>query len=49
MVDPVLQPQDAAERFKYLEHIYTNVISELDPLYVDPYLVGAMILEHGGE
>ena len=36
--------QDAAERFKYLEHIYTNVISELDPLYVDPYLVGAMIM-----
>ena len=36
--------QDAADRFKYLEHIYTNVIGELDPLYVDPYLVGAMIM-----
>jgi tetratricopeptide (TPR) repeat protein len=35
---------EAADRFKYLEHIYANVISELDPRYVDPYLIGAMIM-----
>jgi tetratricopeptide (TPR) repeat protein len=35
---------EAADRFKYLEHIYGNVISELDPRYVDPYLIGAMIM-----
>ena len=35
---------DAAERYKYLDHIYRNVISDLDPRYIDPYLVGAMIM-----
>jgi tetratricopeptide (TPR) repeat protein len=35
---------ERADRFKYLEHIYGGVISELDPRYVDPYLVGAMIM-----
>lgn len=35
---------DTADRFKYLNHIYGNVISELDPHYIDPYLIGAMIM-----
>ena len=35
---------DAQDRFKYLEHVYGNVIAELDPRYIDPYLVGAMIM-----
>ncbi|MFC2160359.1 tetratricopeptide repeat protein [Acidobacteriota bacterium] len=30
------------DRFDYLEHIF-SVISELDPLYLDPYEVGAVI------
>ncbi|MGH9866850.1 MAG: tetratricopeptide repeat protein [Candidatus Polarisedimenticolia bacterium] len=34
----------AADRFRYLEHVYGNVISELDPRYVDPYLVGSLIM-----
>ena len=29
-------------RFEYLDHIF-SVISELDPLYLDPYEIGAMI------
>ena len=33
-----------ADRYDYLERIYTDVISELDPHYLDPYLVGAMIM-----
>jgi tetratricopeptide (TPR) repeat protein len=32
------------DRFRYLQHIYGNVITELDPKYVDPYLIGAMIM-----
>ena len=35
---------ESQNRFKYLEHVYSNVISELDPRYIDPYLVGAMIM-----
>ena len=34
----------ADERAQYLEHIYRNVITELDPHYQDPYLVGALIM-----
>ena len=30
------------DRFDYLEHIF-SIISELDPLYLDPYEVGALI------
>ncbi|MGD2295112.1 MAG: hypothetical protein PVF22_04675 [Candidatus Aminicenantes bacterium] len=30
------------DRFAYLEHIF-SIISELDPLYLDPYEVGAVI------
>lgn len=33
-----------ADRYDYLERIYTDVITELDPHYLDPYLVGAMIM-----
>jgi tetratricopeptide (TPR) repeat protein len=33
-----------ADRFRYLEQIYTQVITELDPHYLDPYLVGALIM-----
>ncbi|HKQ98267.1 MAG TPA: tetratricopeptide repeat protein [Candidatus Polarisedimenticolia bacterium] len=33
-----------ADRYDYLEQIYTDVISDLDPHYLDPYLVGAMIM-----
>ena len=32
------------DRYLYLEHIYRDVITELDPRYVDPYLVGALIM-----
>jgi len=32
------------DRFAYLEHIFGEVITGLDPRYVDPYLVGALIL-----
>ena len=35
---------EAVDRFKYLDHIYSQVISELDPHYIDPYLIGAMIM-----
>lgn len=35
---------DAEDRFRYLEHVYSNVIAELDPRYIDPYLVGSMIM-----
>ncbi len=35
---------EAQDRFRYLEHVYGNVISELDPRYVDPYLIGSMIM-----
>jgi len=33
-----------ADRFTYLEHIYGNVITELDPHYIDPYLIGSLIM-----
>lgn len=33
-----------ADRYDNLERIYTDVISDLDPHYLDPYLVGAMIM-----
>jgi tetratricopeptide (TPR) repeat protein len=32
------------DRFLYLEKVYGEVIAQLDPRYVDPYLVGALIL-----
>lgn len=33
---------EITDRFKYLEHIF-SIIAELDPKYVDPYEVGALI------
>ena len=32
------------DRYRYLEHIYRDVITELDPHYIDPYLIGSMIM-----
>jgi tetratricopeptide (TPR) repeat protein len=32
------------DRYLYLEHIYGQVVSELDPHYLDPYLVGSLIM-----
>jgi tetratricopeptide (TPR) repeat protein len=33
-----------ADRFTYLEHVYGEVIARLDPRYVDPYLIGSLIM-----
>ena len=35
---------DIEDRYLYLEHIYDQVVSELDPHYLDPYLVGSLIM-----
>ncbi|MCP3979081.1 MAG: hypothetical protein GY716_07085 [bacterium] len=32
------------DRYRYVEHVFGNVIAELDPNYLDPYWLGAMIL-----
>jgi tetratricopeptide (TPR) repeat protein len=32
------------DRFKYVEHVFGDVIGELDPDYIDPYWIGALIL-----
>jgi tetratricopeptide (TPR) repeat protein len=32
------------DRYSYLKQIYDQVISELDPRYLDPYLVGSLIM-----
>ena len=32
------------DRFRYVNHIFSNVIAELDPHYVDAYWLGALIL-----
>jgi tetratricopeptide (TPR) repeat protein len=34
----------AEDRYRYVEHIYGNVVTELDPHYFDPYWIGALIL-----
>jgi hypothetical protein len=34
-------------RFRYLEHVY-DMITDLDPGYLDPYLVGALIMAREG-
>ena len=34
-----------ADRFDYLDHIY-GIIAELDPPYIDPYEIGALIAVH---
>jgi tetratricopeptide (TPR) repeat protein len=33
-----------ADRYRYVEHVFGNVISELDPYYEDAYSLGALIL-----
>lgn len=35
---------DRADRYAYVEHVFRNVIAELDPRYVDAYWMGALIL-----
>lgn len=35
---------DRKDRYRFVEHIFGDVIAELDPHYVDPYWLGAMIL-----
>ncbi|HZM70534.1 MAG TPA: hypothetical protein VFB95_09215 [Candidatus Cryosericum sp.] len=32
------------DRYEYLEHIYKDIITELDPHYLDAYLTGALIM-----
>jgi tetratricopeptide (TPR) repeat protein len=32
------------DRFRFVEHVFGGVIADLDPNYVDPYWLGAMIL-----
>lgn len=32
------------DRYRYVEHVFGNVIPELDPAYTDPYWLGAIIL-----
>lgn len=35
---------ERADRFRYVEHVFGEVITELDPHYVDAYWLGALIL-----
>ena len=35
---------DTADRFRYVRHVFGDVIAELDPHYIDAYWLGAMIL-----
>jgi hypothetical protein len=35
---------ERADRYRYVEHVFGEVISELDPHYIDPYWMGALIL-----
>lgn len=35
---------ERADRYRYVEHLFGNVIAELDPNYVDAYWMGALIL-----
>ena len=35
---------DRADRYAYVDHVFRNVIAELDPRYVDAYWMGALIL-----
>ena len=34
----------STDRFRYVQHVFGNVIAELDPHYIDAYWLGAMIL-----
>ena len=33
-----------ADRYRYVEHVFGNVVAELDPHFIDPYWLGAVIL-----
>jgi tetratricopeptide (TPR) repeat protein len=35
---------DREDRYRYVEHVFGDVIAELDPGYTDPYWLGAIIL-----
>jgi hypothetical protein len=35
---------DRADRYRFVQHIFGKVIPELDPRYIDPYWLGALIL-----
>jgi tetratricopeptide (TPR) repeat protein len=35
---------DRADRYRYVEHVFGDVIAELDPHYIDPYWMGALIM-----
>jgi len=35
---------ERADRYQYVEHVFSDVIAELDPQYIDAYWVGALIL-----
>lgn len=35
---------DRVDRYRWVEHVFRNVIAELDPHYIDPYWIGALIL-----
>jgi len=37
------------DRYRYVEHVFGNVIAELDPGYIDPYWLGALILTTDGK
>jgi tetratricopeptide (TPR) repeat protein len=35
---------DREDRYRYVEHVFGDVIAELDPKFIDPYWLGAIIL-----
>lgn len=37
------------DRYRYVEHVFGDVIAELDPGYLDPYWLGALILTTEGK
>jgi tetratricopeptide (TPR) repeat protein len=37
------------DRYRFVEHVFGDVIAELDPAYIDPYWLGALILTTEGK
>lgn len=35
---------ERTDRYRYVEHVFGDVIAELDPHYIDPYWMGALIM-----
>lgn len=35
---------ERSDRYRFVEHVFRNVIARLDPHYIDPYWIGALIL-----